>query len=72
MPANAGDAGLNLGLGRSSGKRNGNPPQYSCLGNPTDRGTGGQQSKGLQKVRHDWATEQSQQHHHTQNVWEWS
>ena len=24
--------------GRSPGERNGNPLQYSCLGNPTDRG----------------------------------
>ena len=27
-----------LGSGRSSGEGNGNPLQYSCLGNPTDRG----------------------------------
>ena len=26
------------GLGRSPGEENGNPPQYSCLENPTDRG----------------------------------
>ena len=26
------------GLGRSSGGGNGNPFQYSCLGNPMDRG----------------------------------
>ena len=26
------------GLGRSPGKGNGNPLQYSCLENPTDRG----------------------------------
>ena len=26
------------GLGRSSGEGDGNPPQYSCLGNPMDRG----------------------------------
>ena len=37
-PANAGDMGLILGLGKSSGKENGNPLQYSCLGNPIDRG----------------------------------
>ena len=37
-PANAGDVGLIPGLGRSLGKGNGNPPQYSCLGNPMDRG----------------------------------
>ena len=33
-----GDLGLILGLGRSLGEGNGNPPQYSCLGNPMDRG----------------------------------
>ena len=27
-----------LGQGRSSGEGNGNPLQYSCLGNPIDRG----------------------------------
>ena len=36
--ANAGDAGLNPGSGRSPGDGNGNPLQYSCLENPTDRG----------------------------------
>jgi len=36
--ANAGDTGSTPGLGRSSGEGNGNPFQYSCLGNPTDRG----------------------------------
>ena len=38
---NAGDTGDTdsiPGLGRSSGGRNGNPLQYSCLGNPMDRG----------------------------------
>ena len=29
--------GLIPGLGRSLGEGNGNPLQYSCLGNPTDR-----------------------------------
>ena len=37
-PANAGDASSIPGLGRSPGERNGNPVQYSCLGNPMDRG----------------------------------
>ena len=32
------DAGSIAGLGRSPGGGNGNPLQYSCLGNPTDRG----------------------------------
>ena len=34
---NVGDAGLIPGLGRSLGEGNGNPLQYSCLGNPMDR-----------------------------------
>ena len=36
---NAGDPGLIPGLGRSPGEGNGNQLQYSCLGNPMDRGT---------------------------------
>ena len=32
------DASLTPGLGRSPGRGNGNPFQYSYLGNPTDRG----------------------------------
>ena len=35
---NVGDPGLVPELGRSPGEGNGNPLQYSCLGNPTDRG----------------------------------
>ena len=38
-PANAGDAGSIPGSGRSPGEGNGNPLQYSCLGNPMDSGT---------------------------------
>ena len=39
--ANAGDirnVGSFPGLGRAPGERHGNPLQYSCLENPTDRG----------------------------------
>ena len=39
MPANAGDVGSIPGLGRSPGEGNGNSLQYSCLGNPIDRGS---------------------------------
>ena len=35
---NAGDLGLIPGAGGSPGEGNGNPLQYSCLENPTDRG----------------------------------
>ena len=38
LPANAGDAGLIPGSGRSSGEGNGYLLQYSCLENPMDRG----------------------------------
>ena len=41
LPANAGDVkdiGLISGSGRSPGEVNGNPLQYSFLGNPMDRG----------------------------------
>ena len=37
-PANAGDMGSVPGLERSSGEGNGNPLQYFCLKNSTDRG----------------------------------
>ena len=36
--ASSGDTGLIPGLGRSAGEGNGNPLQYSCLGNSIDRG----------------------------------
>ena len=35
---NAGDLGSSPGLGRSPGEGNGNPLQYYCLENPTDKG----------------------------------
>ena len=37
LTASAGDAGSISGSGRSPGGRNGNPLQYSCLGNTMDR-----------------------------------
>ena len=39
IPANAGDTSSIPGSGRSLGEGNGNPLQYSCLGNSVDRGT---------------------------------
>ena len=36
---NAGDVGFIPALGRSPGEGNDNPLQYSCLGNPMDRGS---------------------------------
>ncbi|CAI9152135.1 unnamed protein product [Rangifer tarandus platyrhynchus] len=52
-PATAGDSGdtgSGPGLGRSSGRGNGNPFQYSCLNNHTNRGVWQLQSMGLQRV----------------------
>ena len=52
--ANAGDAGALgsiPGLGRSPGGGNGNPLQYSCLGNPTDRGAWEPSVHGVAKSR---------------------
>ena len=37
LPANAGDAGLILGSGRSPGGGHSNPLQDSCLENPMDK-----------------------------------
>ena len=48
-PANAGDASWIPGLGLSPGGGNGNPLQYPCLGNPTDRGASELQSHGVPK-----------------------
>ena len=37
LPADAGNTSLIPGLERSPGEGQGNPLQYSCLGNPMDR-----------------------------------
>ena len=50
-----GDTGLIPGLWRSPGEGNGNLFQYSCLGNPVDRGAWWAISKGSQKVGHNRA-----------------
>ena len=48
LPANAGDAGLIPGLGRSLGKEV-ETLQYSYLENPMDKELGGLQSMGSQR-----------------------
>ena len=50
---NLGDPGLTPRWGGSPEEGNGNPLQYSCLQNSMDRGTGGLQSLGLQRFRHN-------------------
>ena len=54
--ANEGDVSSIPGSGRSPGEGNGNPLQYSCLGNPMDREPVGLLSIGLQRVRYHLAT----------------
>ena len=49
----AGDLGLISWLRRSPGAGHGYPLQYSCLGNPMDRGAWWLQSLGSQRVGHD-------------------
>ena len=57
-PASAGDSGSITRLGRSPGEGNGNPLQYSCLGNPMDRGAWQATVRGATKSwaqLSDWA-----------------
>ena len=58
LPADAGDTGLIPGSGRSSGGGHSNPLQYSCLGNPMNRGAwwatcevSEDESRGAQRAR---------------------
>ena len=51
LPSNAGDVGLIPGSGRSPEVGNTNPLQYSCLGNPMDRGAWQAIVHGLSKSR---------------------
>ena len=50
---NAGDVGSVPGWGRSPGEGNGNPLQYSCLGNPMDRGAWWAPVHAVTRVRHN-------------------
>ena len=54
--ANAGDAGLIPGLGRSPGEGNSNSFQYSCLENPMDRGAWQATVLGVARVGHHLVT----------------
>ena len=53
---NAGDPGWIPGSGRSLGEGNGNPPHYSCLENPMDRGVWQATVHRVGRVGHDLAT----------------
>ena len=52
-PAKAGAMGSIPGPGRSPGEGNGNPLQYSCLGNPMDGGAWRATVHGSQRIRHE-------------------
>ena len=60
--ANAGDASLIPGSGRSPGKGNGNPLQYSCLRIPMDREAWQATVYWVSRVEHGLTTEQQQRH----------
>ena len=53
---NARDPSLIPGLRRSSGERNGNTFQYSCMENPMDRGAWQATVHGITRVGHDLVT----------------
>ena len=52
LPVNVGDTDSIPGLGRSPGEGNGNPLQYSCLGNSTDRGLQSTESQRWDTTEH--------------------
>ena len=58
--ANAGEAGLIPGWRGYPGVGNDNPFQYSCLGNPKDRGAWRATVHGVKGVEHDTVTKQQQ------------
>ena len=53
---NAGDLDLIPESGRSPVEGKGYPLQYSCLGNPMNRGAWWVTVHGTARVRHNWAT----------------
>ena len=57
---NAGDLGLILGLGKSSGGGHGNPLHYSCLENPMDIGI--QQTTVHSVAKHQMSLKQLSTH----------
>ena len=56
-PATAADVSSTSGLERFPGVGNGDPLQYSCLGQPMEREAWQAQSMGLQRIGHNLATE---------------
>ena len=68
LPANVGDtgeAGSIPGSGRSPGGGDGNPLQYSCLGNPMDRGAWQAIGRGGHKE-----SDTTERHHCHLHLWQ--
>ena len=69
LPACRG-CGFDLWVGKIPGEGNGNPPQYSCLGNPMDRGAWQAAVHGVAKrVGHDFQLKPPQQHRYRYRHW---
>ena len=64
---NAGDLGLILKSGRSSGEGNDYPLQYSCLENPMDRGAWGTTVHGVAKSQTGPSDSHTHTHIHTRS-----
>ena len=60
-PASAGNVGSIPGLGRFPGEGNGNPLQYSYLGNPMDSGGGRKESDTTEQLKQQWQINNSNQ-----------
>ena len=67
LPDSAGDTGLIPESGKSPGEGNGNPFQYSCLGNPMDS----EEHGGLQSMRLQKSSDRIQQLNNNSNKWRW-
>ena len=65
-PANGGDTGSIPGSERRPEEGNGNPLQYSCLGNPWTEEPNGLQSMGLQRSQTHLSNQNN--HHHILNT----
>ena len=71
FPANAGDSDLIPGPEGPSGEGNGSPLQYSCLGNPMDRGARWSTVHGVARVGLGWVHTQKTKQGKFQNILNW-
>ena len=67
LPANEEDLSSIPGSGRSPGEENGNPLQYSCLGNPVDREAWGSTVFRVTKSQIQLKLKHTHTHTHTPN-----